>query len=247
METLLTIVNYLLRIFPGLILIALFLFFIKPSANLRIIVYIFTFVVMRDAMTPLGLWSLGKEKEVLWIRLSTDPLFLILFGIFSLLVMLALAKFDKENRKHLVWFQNSKWMGSFFGIVGCIVVVLPLFIIYQGLDLNLRGGPVDTPLLAPILLFVTLGNFFEEGLFRGYVLGYLKIKQRPIIAGINSGLIFAFCHIFLALTVTNIGFPLLVFAFWEGVIAGLIGTKYGIIPATITHGGAIFLLSSGII
>lgn len=132
METLLTVANYLLWIFPGLILIALFLFFIKPSANLRIIVYIFTFVLMRDAMTPLGLWSLGKGKAVLWIRLSIDLLSLILLGIFSLLIMLALTKFDKENCKHLIWFQNSKLMGLLFGTVGRMVVVLPLFVGYQG-------------------------------------------------------------------------------------------------------------------
>jgi membrane protease YdiL (CAAX protease family) len=92
-----------------------------------------------------------------------------------------------------------------------------------------------------------LGNFVEEGLFRGYLLGYLKEYQSPLAAGISSGVIFAFCHIFLAITVTDTGYPLLVFALWEGCIAGIVGSRYGVIPATISHGGAIFLLSSGLL
>ena len=40
---------------------------------------------------------------------------------------------------------------------------------------------------------------------------------------------------------------LLAFTLWEGTIAGLVGAKGGVLPATLTHGGAIFLLSSGLI
>jgi hypothetical protein len=69
----------------------------------------------------------------------------------------------------------------------------------------------------------------------------------PINAGIASGVVFAFCHIFLAITVTAAGYPLLVFTLWEGIIAGIIGAKGGVLCSTLTHGGAIFLLSSGLI
>jgi hypothetical protein len=69
----------------------------------------------------------------------------------------------------------------------------------------------------------------------------------PIKAGVSSGIVFAFCHIFLAITVTGIGYPLLVFTLWEGVIAGIVGARCGVIAATLTHGGAIFLLSSSLI
>lgn len=88
---------------------------------------------------------------------------------------------------------------------------------------------------------------FEEGLFRGYVLGCLQYKQNRLLAGIASGIVFAFCHMFLAITVTDAGLPLLLFALWEGVIAGLVGAEYGIIPSTFCHGGAVFLLSSGLL
>ena len=49
------------------------------------------------------------------------------------------------------------------------------------------------------------------------------------------------------MTVSDIGYPLLVFTLWEGTIAGIVGARGGVIPATLTHGGAIFLLSSGLI
>jgi uncharacterized protein len=47
--------------------------------------------------------------------------------------------------------------------------------------------------------------------------------------------------------VTGVGYPLLVFTLWEGVIAGVVGAKRGVLPAALTHGGTIFLLSSGLI
>ena len=66
-------------------------------------------------------------------------------------------------------------------------------------------------------------------------------------AGISSGVVFAFCHIYLAITVTGIGYPLLVFTLWEGIIVGIVGAKAGVLFSTLAHGGAIFLLSSGLI
>ena len=52
--------------------------------------------------------------------------------------------------------------------------------------------------------------------------------QTPIKAGVDSGVVFAFCHIFLATTmttVTDVGYPLLVFTLWEGTIVGIVGSK----------------------
>jgi hypothetical protein len=79
------------------------------------------------------------------------------------------------------------------------------------------------------------------------VYGQLAETMIPVRAGIWYGVFFAFCHVYLATTVTGVGYPLLVFTLWEGVIAGLVGAKGGVLPATLTHSGAIFLLSSGLI
>jgi membrane protease YdiL (CAAX protease family) len=97
------------------------------------------------------------------------------------------------------------------------------------------------------LAFALLGNLLEETLFRGYVLGLLALNMTRIEAGVASGLVFAFCHVYLATTVTAVGYPLLVFTLWEGTIAGVVGARSGVLPAALTHGGAIFMLSSGLI
>ncbi len=158
----------------------------------------------------------------------------------------ALLYLDKENRKYISLFLENRYTGMLVGGFGCLVVVAPYALLYQGVALTDRGGMVDSRLLLPLLTFAMLGNFLEEGLFRGYVLGVLKERNKPLVAGIYSGLVFALCHVFLATTVTDIGLPLLFFTLWEGAIAGLIGAKYGLMPATLCHGGAIFLASSGL-
>lgn len=58
--------------------------------------------------------------------------------------------------------------------------------------------------------------------------------------------LFAACHAFLATTVTDVGWPLLAFTLWEGLICAFLRLRWGVIPAAIAHGLAIFLLSSGL-
>ena len=247
MNTLITLINYFSRLLPGLALVILIFIMVKPKGYLRIVIYIFTFILMRDTMTPLGLWTLGTENGIVWLRMSSDPVLLVILAITSLCIVFALSKFDEENRKYIIWFRKRKLSGIIYGIIGCIIVILPFLVLYRGIDIYERGSIVNGSVILPLLLFTLFGNLLEETLFSGYVLGILKKNQRLIVASINTGVIFAFCHIFLAITVTDIGLPILIFTLWEGVIAGLVGGKYGIIPATITHGGAIFILSSGLI
>ena len=40
---------------------------------------------------------------------------------------------------------------------------------------------------------------------------------------------------------------MLAYALWEGIIARLVASRHGVLSSTVTHGGAIFLLSSGLI
>ena len=42
--------------------------------------YLSLFILLRDAMTPLGFWSFGQQ-EFFWMRLYRDPWFVVLFGI----------------------------------------------------------------------------------------------------------------------------------------------------------------------
>ncbi|MDQ0087878.1 hypothetical protein J2T12_001284 [Paenibacillus anaericanus] len=49
--------EYILHITPGFLLVVVF-FFLLPKKTLesKIFILIFGFILMRDAMTPLGLW-----------------------------------------------------------------------------------------------------------------------------------------------------------------------------------------------
>jgi uncharacterized protein len=239
------IAKYLLRVAPGLVLAAMVLALIRQSPRLRIVVYLALFVLLRDAMTPLGLWSFGTEG-FFWIRLTNDPAFLVIFGVSCLGMSLGLYFLDRDNQSLVRWTRGKSLLGVLGGLAAAVVVVAPCFALYRYTSIESRGGAVPSGAIPAILLFAFLGNLLEELLFRGYVLGWLSEKMSPIRAGLASGVVFAFCHIYLASTVTNIGYPLLVFTLWEGMIAGVVGAKAGVLPSTLTHGGAIFLLSSGL-
>lgn len=244
--TLETLAVYLARVGPGLVLGAMMLFLLRREPRLRIVLYLAIFILLRDAMTPLGLWSFGRQGYF-WIRLYPDPWFLVLFGLACLGMSLGVYFLDRENQSLFQWTRGKLPSGLLWGVGGAIVVVAPFVVAYQHTAIESRGSPVPLQNIPAILVFAMLGNLLEEALFRGYVYGQLAQKMSPIKAGIASGVVFAFCHVFLATTVTDVGYSLLVFTLWEGIIAGVIGAKGGVIPAALTHGGAIFLLSSGLI
>jgi len=244
--TLETLAIYLARVGPGLIAGAMMLFLARREPRLRIVLYLAIFILLRDAMTPLGLWSFGTQG-FFWIRLHTDPWFLVLFGLACLGLSLGVYYLDRDNQSIFQWTRGKVPSGLLWGLGGVVVVVAPFVAVYQHTAIESRGGPVPLQSIPAILVFAMLGNLLEEALFRGYVYGHLVQTMAPIKAGVASGIVFAFCHVFLATTVTDIGYPLLVFTLWEGIIAGIVGAKGGVIPSTLTHGGAIFLLSSGLI
>jgi CAAX protease family protein len=244
--TLETLAAFVLRVLPGLILGAVLIVVTRREPRVRIVLYLATFVLLRDAMTPLGLWSFGTQG-FFWIRLASDPWFLVLFAISCATISLGLYFFDRDNRPLFQWTRGNIPRGLLWGLLGAIIVVAPLAVIYRFTPLDTRGGAVPLAHLPAILLFAVLGNLLEEAIFRGYVFGWLAEQMTPLKAGIASGIVFAFCHSYLATTVTAAGYPLLLFTLWEGIIAGLVGAKGGVLPATLTHGGVIFLLSSGLI
>lgn len=244
------LLEYIIRILPGIILFIIMLIFVPKSMKLlRIIIYIFSFILMRDAMTPIGLWKFGKEG-FFWIRFIDNPLVLIIFAGSALAFTLSIVfLIDRELHRYISWIKGRWYISIPMGIAGAFVVYLPLVFFYINTPVAERGGSVAPSLYLPIFLIAIFANFMEEMLFRGFTQGYLNQDVglpawRSILI---SGLIFPFCHIFLALTVTNVGMNLLIFALYEGIICAFLNHKFGLITATITHGGAIFLLSSGII
>lgn len=245
------IVEYLFKLIPGLVLfIALIIFLRKKHPLLHLFLFISIFIFTRDAMTPLGLWSIGNEG-FLWIRWIDDPVTLLVLGISSIGFVILMQATSPDLAKNIKWFEGSKLLGILIGIAGAIIASLPIFLIYMisGVPIGNRGGDVLIQLL-PFILFLSIsGNFYEEILFRGYFYGWLTDMEgmEPIEAGLLSGIFFSFGHIFLAFNVTNVGINLLLFALWEGCLAGIIRSRFGVIPATLTHGLAVFLLTSGLV
>lgn len=244
-----SLLQYFITITPGIVMAGvLFWFFRNGNKLIHTILFIAIFIFTRDAMTPFGLWQIGGDG-FLWIRFMADPLVLTVLALSSLGFVILMQFISPKLAEGIEWFTDSKVKGSLLGVAGAIVVVLPLVMYHSAaVPLAERGGAVDSYLLPFVLMIALLGNLFEEVLFRGYTYDYLTSdeKMSPLKAAVLSGLLFSFGHIFLAFNVSTVGLPILIFAFWEGSIAGIVRSKFGVIPATLTHGLAIFIITSGL-
>ncbi|HWY86477.1 MAG TPA: hypothetical protein VNX28_07130 [Gemmataceae bacterium] len=114
--TLETFATYLIRVAPGLLLGAMMLFLARREPRLRIVLYLALFVLLRDAMTPLGLWSFGTQG-FFWIRLHSDPEFLVAFGFTCLGLSLGMYYLDRDNRALFKWIRGQFALGSLWGII----------------------------------------------------------------------------------------------------------------------------------
>lgn len=203
---------------------------------------IFGFILMRDAMTPLGLWEFGVERNIIWLRFIDDIFILTTLAFFSLFLALVICR---SHAAQMNWFTNQhKVKAVLMAIIAAILVAVPFMIPYLFIPIEERGGLFPPSLWFSLLLFALFGNFLEEVLFRGLFQSFMKEKVGKIRSILLSGLFFAIGHTFLAITVTNLGIWILVFTLYEGIICAIIFERYGLIPASITHGLAIFLISA---
>lgn len=235
---------YTLRLLPGLLLGALFLFLLPRNLlEVRIASYILLFVLVRDVMTPVGLWTLHPAS----LTLSTSPLQLTVLGVLCGTIVAALVRFDTDARALFSWFRGRVGVAIVTGVAGALFLGLVVALAHWWIEHPIFSLRVTGFTLVLMLLFALVGNLLEEVLFRGYVQGYMERHVSPLRAAILSGVCFAFCHTLLALAVTHAGWVLLAFTLTEGVVAGLVCMRCGVVAATLTHGGAIFLISSGIV
>jgi len=254
-----TLLSYGIRTTPGLAALLLMLLILpRRATGLRIVIYIGLFIVIRDAMTPTGLWTFGTEG-FFWLRFIDSMPLLLTFAVASTAIALAMLLAEPSLRERIEWIRlraagrGSPPAGAALslgaGIAGAVATAAPLLLIYIAAPIEARGGEVALALLPAIAATALLGNFYEELLFRGFLQDHLReeLGLTPLRAAIASGAAFAAGHSFLAVTVTDVGAPLLLFAFYEGIIAGLIRIRWGLIPAVLSHGGAIFLLSGGLV
>lgn len=240
--------NFGLILIPGLVLVGVCFWLARSDRDplMRILVLILGFVLIRDAMTPAGLWEFGLVNGVVpWLRMSDNAVVLIAFGLGSL-ALVAFTLRDRALRELVRWGKpDVRTIG--LGLAGGVLAAAPILAISAGHPIADRGGAVAATVLPALAFMALAGNFGEEVFFRGYLQGRLESAMPKVQAALLSGFLFAACHAFLASTVTDVGWPLLAFTLWEGLICAFLRMWRGVIPAAIAHGLAIFLISSGLI
>lgn len=233
------LIDYGTYLLPGLGLFALwFCLTPKTQLGLRIVILLLGFVLMRDLMTPLRLWSLSGDVQISFI---SNPFVLATLGVLSLAVVAALARIAPELWKLIAWSQGNRVVGLTLGIAAGLAIGVPLRL-YQGIDTAGIAG--YWPWLPSMVVLAFGGNALEEVLFRGILQGHLEHHTSALRAALISAVAFAACHSFLALTVTRIGWPILLFTLVEGLTCSFIRMRYGVNAATAAHGTAILLIAT---
>lgn len=228
--------SYLLYLFPSLVLYALW-FGLTPRhlVGLRIAILLLGFVLLRDVMTPLQLWSLGAGAQIGFIA---NPMVLAGLGLLSLATLACLASVAAQLWKLVVWERRGWLSGLALGLLGGMALGLPLRL-YAGTDLDQATGSW----LLGMALLALGGNALEEVLFRGLLQGYLEQSCAPWRAALLSALAFAACHAFLAFSVTSAGWPVLLFTLLEGLICAGLRMRHGVLAAIAAHATVIWLIA----
>lgn len=229
--------TYNMRLAPGLLAFALCLVLLPRAAiGLRIALYIAIFILVRDAMTPTGLWSFDDLR----ISFFNDPWVLTTLGIASALGVAFLVAVEADMRPLLVWRKGSLVEGGAVGFGAGAIIGFGAASVAGFSPMLWEFAP---GFILGLLILAYGGNLLEEVLFRGYLQGRLEQLVTPARAALLSGIVFAACHSYLAITVTDGGWPILAFTAVEGIACGFVRLRYGIWAAALTHGTAILLIS----
>lgn len=229
---------------PG-VLVGAALLAVLPAHQtaVRLVVLMVLFVLFRDAMTPLGLWTVSPAGE---LRFQANGPVLTLLGLSSAGLVVLLERLDPSLRELRAYFVGSRFQAIAGGLLGAALIAGPVIAYYHTLSAADRLPAMPLTLWPAMLVLCLLGNFLEEALFRGWFQGLMARDGNPRRAALDSALFFALFHVFLALTVTDIGWPIIAFTFYEGLIAAHVCMRLGLVAATLTHGVAIFLLAAGL-
>lgn len=230
--------DYLVSILPaGLLALALLLAIPRTLIGARLAVHILFFIFARDAMSPAGFWQLGAGS----MRLTAPaPVLLALAGMSAALFV------GVTWLERVTWWRGVRPAASvLWGVLGAVVITVVAAALKTALGLPSLPKP-DAALLGPILVFALLGNAYEELLFRGMLQQRLMQYMAPMRAAFVAAVLFSLCHAWLAMIVTRVGLPVLVFTLIEGLAAGLVYRRAGLPAAALAHGLAIAALASGL-
>ncbi|WP_420110462.1 CPBP family intramembrane glutamic endopeptidase [Pseudactinotalea sp.] len=252
-----TFVEYLVGIAPGFSLVVVAIAMIPARhIGIRVVVAIMGFLFVRDAMTTSGLWEFGATANgAAWLRFGAEPIaYWLLAAMSAATIVLLLWGFGAQARRRLVWQGEHLGRSLLLGVLGAVVVVTPFALLRRGTPNEQRGGAVALSALPALLAMALVGNALEELLFRGYLYdalvsdgGVETARRAELRAALATGVLFAAGHLHLAMIVTDVGLPLIVFVLVEGLVCGLVRLRAGIVGSTLTHGLAIFVLASGLL
>ncbi|WP_052850585.1 CPBP family intramembrane glutamic endopeptidase [Streptomyces avicenniae] len=242
------LLSYSARVLPGLLLIAACYLLLRPVRDPlpRIVLLILGFVLIRDAMTPAGLWRVGSAGAVPWLRFTPDAALLTVFAATTLAATVLILRADRGLAALVRWGRPD--LATFaWGVGGGLLAAAPVLALSAATPLDERGGAVASAVLPALAFFAAAGNLAEEVLFRGFLQGRLEQDVGPRRAAVLSAVAFAACHAFLASTVTDAGWPLLLFTLHEGLICAFLRNRRGVAAAATAHALAIFLLGSALL
>lgn len=253
---------YLIDVAPGLLLVVAALALVPGRmVAARVLVAILGVVLLRDAMVGHGLFTFGTagDRSVLWLRFTSDPIQLISLSVLALAAVAGLVAAFRQRSRGMRWTADRAWLSGPVGLLGAAVIVLPFAVLYGSVPalsaalglgdvpLDVRGGAVAAGILVPLLVFAFCAGLLVEVLFRGLLQSELEHHTTVARAALASAALFAAGHVFLASTVTEVGWPILAFTLVEGLVCAAIAIRHGVLGSTIAHGGAIFLLTSGLV
>jgi membrane protease YdiL (CAAX protease family) len=254
--------RYVLAVAPSAVTLAgLGALLPQSLTGARVVLHLASFIMLRDAMTPHGLWSI----EAGWGPLVTIRLLASVPGLLALAAMTAtliaaLLRYEPLTYD-VAWRKPgmSTLRTAVVGMAGAALIAAPVVALSRllstpGTDAasstvaKVGSGLIPASRAPALAVFALVGNAYEELLFRGVLQGYLEREERVKAgrAALLSALAFAAGHIFLATAVTQVGWPLLAFTFYEGYLCATLRTHYGLAAAALAHGGGIFLLAAGL-
>ncbi|QCU77496.1 CPBP family intramembrane metalloprotease [Citricoccus sp. SGAir0253] len=200
-----------------------------------------------------------------WLRFTDDPVALLVLAVASLALAAGIVLACRDLRWTVLWSGPRWWLSVLAGLAGAAVIVAPFLWLYGTLGtwfpalaggagvvpLDERGGAVAGGVLVALAVFALCGNLVEEVLFRGFLQAHLEDatpgRTGRWRAALLSGLVFAAAHLALAYLLTDLGWPVVAFTLLEGLVCAVVAMRQGVLGATVAHGGAIFVLASGLV